>query len=312
MEKSAERRYPDIGAGWQRPIALAAYLLDDARLQTGQRRKLGRVHQGNGHAAIEVRPNKARTRLDEMERGILLAAEEMTAEICDVCGRPGLQWGGPDEMRIVRCLEHNDKDKPWWRWTWEQPVDPRTLPGYQEPKEQWNQGYVPVSQWSEKRLGVLMTGRNDDEAAHWWQGGRGWIPIWRAALRVLIPLERSTPDEHGWRSRGGKEKWGSLNLEGFGGGPTARGITLYLETWSAHVCIHCGDKATMRRADWVRPECERCWTTARAKDHASDASNQRDGYGDTTTISAGFMRARRIFERETEQEPTFEGTTVHW
>ena len=120
-----------------------------------------------------------------------------------------------------------------------------------------------------EQIEILMGAGDDEAAMRLWTGAGGWAGLLRALFLTLRPEQDERPDnpEHRpWRLRWMKEKWGCLDVRTTAATGYQMGVAFIVENRSYTTCIRCGLPGEHRRADWRRPECERCWHNAGAQE----------------------------------------------
>lgn len=128
-------------------------------------------------------------------------------------------------------------------------------------------------QWIE----ALMGASDDDGDGKWAAEAAGWCGLVRAFFLLMRSEEDARPDEPdhvAWRLGDMKSKWGTLALNSPSATPFQYAAMRFFEVWSGWVCERCGMPGLLRYADYVRPECDECWSRASAKDHETGAKNR--------------------------------------
>ena len=283
---------PENRPGW----TMLLETLED-RLETRVRRKTGnaRIASATVHSGLLSVEIEDATPFD---LGAAAAAANLSGEICDKCGRKGnpvapagTPTGTEPTATGCRCERCQTPDTVVVTRSW-------TTPDAREPKPsvspgQWTQdlrGTGPGTDWDitdwrnygrledqyRKSIERLMAATDDEKAMMLWAGRAGWAGLIRALFLTLRTEQDERPDDPNhvpWRLRYIKEKWGCLDVRTTRTTPYQFGAALMIEALSAHTCLHCGNPGRIRRAGWVRPECDECWERASPEEKAEDAKS---------------------------------------
>ncbi len=295
--------------GWTNIVGLVSYLAEHARFRKDRRRTLQSAMVVDGRLRLQVDDPP-----DDV-RGMLAAAEALSAETCERCGGKADPWANAAGERTMSrcngCLEPNTIRLPR-EWA---PANEKDGPEAVSPG-QWTQdlrGGMTGNEWDHDnwrhygRLGTLyadaieqLMQADDDEAAmRLWAGGPGWAGLVRALLLTLRPEQDerpSDPDHTPWRLRWMKEKGGKLKVQTTPMTPYQTGAVWLVELVSGWVCVRCGKPGERRRVGWGRTECDACWANARPEDRERDRET----------------RAKHASEPEDEDPERYRGVYVKW
>lgn len=279
MEKWSREKRP----GWTNIAELVSYLTEHARFNKDQRRAVRGTTVVDGRLRLRVDDPP-----DEV-RGMLAAAEALSAETCERCGGKGDPRadaaGERTGCRCSACSEPNTVRLPR-EWA------PATV--LDEPEAvspgQWTtdlRGGMTGNEWDHDnwrhygRLETLYAGaveqllqaEEDEAAMRLWAVGPGWAGLVRALMLTLRPEQDERPGDPRhtpWRLRWMKEKGGRLTVRTSPMTPYQRGAVWLFELISGWVCERCGKPGEQRLVGWGRTECDTCWATARPEDRERD------------------------------------------
>ena len=260
--------------GWKNIVGLAQYMAVEA-CPEGARRTLAGATVGNGRLQLRADDPPGET------RGLLAAAEALSAETCELCGGKGDPIAD-DAGRAAgcRCGECRNGTTSVRARDWPAPTPDAAQTGVEK-----KEGREP--ECLETGYGEFMTrlmrGDEDEGRGMWlWTGLAGWGGLVRALFITLRPEQDERPDDpghHPLRFGSMKEKWGMLRTENTPMNDYQRGVIRFIEMMSQWTCVDCGQPATMRYGKWIRPECDECWKGAEAEDRAEHVERMAErGY----------------------------------
>ena len=246
--------------GWTNIVGLATYMAGQA-YEEQERIDIGTPRINSGRLQFDV-PRGARPHL----RGVIAVSEALSAETCEICGGKGDPVadadGRPAGCRCAGCRTPDARvlDRPW--------------PDAPPPQAAGGDAEDPDGLF--RRLesdGAAHLMRADDDAGRggWAAHAEGWCGVVRAMFLTLLPEQEPRPDDRGhtpFRLGVMKPKWGRLRVESARADDYQQGVISTIELISGWTCENCGHPAEMRTPDYVRPECDDCWSAASADDHA--------------------------------------------
>ena len=209
------------------------------------------------------RPLEDRERREAREhvRGIIAGGWSLSGEICGACGGPGDPVRGTDGSPATRCDRcRNDSDQVVSRPMPDRLREPGERPGALE------------DLLGTRDLRELMAAEHGPAAHRGWPvriapgdphmetlgpiGAGGWNHLFRAAFRMLLPLECA--GTRPWRLAVAKERLGRLRILSSPRSPIAEGVSAIAAGVSVTTCIFCGRPGRMRRDGWHHPACDDC------------------------------------------------------
>ena len=287
-----------IPRGWTTIVELAAYLAEHGVHEESDRRRIEALRTEDG------RPKLNCDEPGDKVRGVMTAAEALAAETCEGCGGKGDpyedQQGRRSGCGCARCRpqdavllhrhwpEASAKDETArspGQWT----ADIRGgSTGNTWDSENWRD-YGRLETLYGPQIIELMTAENDEETMRLWAGGAGWAGLMRALFLTLRDEQDERPDNPGhtpWRLRWMKAKFGSLEVRTTGNTKYQYGAIRMIETFSNWICQTCGQPGRVRRADYVRADCDSCFAGASDEDRKSDAlsktwADEAEAFGGT-------------------------------
>ena len=260
-------------AGWRHLTELGMYLLGPARRRNKDRRRIIEVTRRGGVLQLETDRTPGHG-----AAGVLRGLSGLSGETCERCSGPGERLEHADGTRAGTWCESCCPDAAGltesplhWRRSRnaqsEQP--PSGEPEWRQETGRALEDRIP------DELEWLMDKGEPDSRYAWIGVAPGWRHLMRAALTVLLPLQAPQAARPPWRMTDVKEKFGRIRLYGTPD-PYYSGIETVIGKVSAITCIHCGQPGTTRLANFIRPECDGCWTKARTADHEKDAKRRAE------------------------------------